>query len=154
MYWAPPTKLLMIDNYPRTPLRRHLILGFDPGRDKCGIAIMGSDKQVYYHQVVPAASAIATLDLLLKQYQVSLLAMGDRTTAKDWQKRINSNLSSPPPIVFVDERYSSLEARDRYWGMYPPKGLTRLIPQGMRQPPRPVDDIVAIILIERYIANC
>jgi hypothetical protein len=51
----------------------------------------------------------------------------------------------------VDERYSSLEARDRYWQMYPPKGITSLIPQGFRQPPRPIDDIVAILLIERYL---
>jgi hypothetical protein len=35
--------------------------------------------------------------------------------------------------------------------MYPPAGLSRLIPQGMRVPPRPVDDIVAIVLIERYL---
>ncbi|MGA1285815.1 MAG: resolvase, partial [Prochlorothrix sp.] len=27
----------------------------------------------------------------------------------------------------------------------------RLIPQGLRQPPRPIDDIVAILLIERYL---
>jgi RNase H-fold protein (predicted Holliday junction resolvase) len=55
------------------------------------------------------------------------------------------------PIVLVDERYSTLEARDRYWQMYPPKGIERLIPQGLRQPPRPIDDIVAILLIERYL---
>jgi hypothetical protein len=36
--------------------------------------------------------------------------------------------------------------------MYPPQGLTRLIPQGMLTPPRPIDDIVAIILIERYLS--
>ncbi|MGL4499883.1 MAG: resolvase, partial [Planktothrix sp.] len=30
---------------------------------------------------------------------------------------------------------------------------TRLIPQGMRQPPRAIDDIVAILLIERYLAK-
>jgi hypothetical protein len=34
--------------------------------------------------------------------------------------------------------------------MFPPQGFNRLIPQGMRNPPRPVDDIVAIVLIERY----
>jgi hypothetical protein len=37
--------------------------------------------------------------------------------------------------------------------MYPPQGLTRLIPQGLRVPPRPIDDIVAILLIERYLAQ-
>jgi RNase H-fold protein (predicted Holliday junction resolvase) len=144
----------MINNYSAINPSEQIILGFDPGRDKCGIAVMGSDGQVDYHQVVPAAEAIATLDRLVQQYRVSLLVMGDRTTAKDWQQQINYSLPQPPPIVTVDEHYSSLEARDRYWQMYPPKGLTRLIPQGMRQPPRPVDDLVAIILIERYIANC
>ncbi|MDE5111236.1 MAG: resolvase, partial [Trichodesmium sp. St7_bin2_1] len=47
--------------------------------------------------------------------------------------------------------YSSLEARERYWQIYPPRGFVRLIPPGMRIPPKPIDDIVAIILIERYL---
>ena len=79
--------------------------------------------------------------------------MGNQTTAKSWQQKIESSLSLSKPIVMVDERNSSLEARDRYWEMYPPKGLTKLIPQGMRLPPRPVDDIVAILLIERYFGG-
>jgi hypothetical protein len=37
--------------------------------------------------------------------------------------------------------------------MYPPQGLKKLIPQGMRLPPVPIDDIVAILLIERYLAG-
>jgi RNase H-fold protein (predicted Holliday junction resolvase) len=77
--------------------------------------------------------------------------MGNLTTAKSWQQTIKSNLKASIPVVMVDERNSSLEARDRYWQMYPPKGLSKLIPQGMRLPPRPVDDIVAILLIERYL---
>jgi hypothetical protein len=56
-------------------------------------------------------------------------------------------------VITVNETNSTLEARDRYWIMYPPQGLQRLIPQGLRIPPRPVDDIVAIILIERYLSN-
>ena len=51
----------------------------------------------------------------------------------------------------IDERYSTLEARDRYWQMYPPRGLAKLLPQGIRTLPRPIDDIVAILLIERYL---
>ena len=51
----------------------------------------------------------------------------------------------------MDERYSTLEARDRYWQMYPPQGIIKLLPKGMRQPPRAIDDIVAVLLIERYL---
>jgi RNase H-fold protein (predicted Holliday junction resolvase) len=128
-----------------------MILGFDPGRDKCGVAVMDKNRQVIYHQVVPSSEAIATIQQLSEQFPIETIVMGDQTTAKSWKQKISSQLSATVGIVLVDERYSSLEARDRYWEMYPPQGLQRLIPQGMRQPPRPIDDIVAILLIERYL---
>lgn len=128
-----------------------MILGFDPGRDKCGLAVMGNNRQVIYHQVVPSSEAIATIQKLSEQFTIETIVMGDQTTAKSWKQKISGELSPAVPIVLVDERYSSLEARDRYWQMYPPQGMQRLIPQGMRQPPRPIDDIVAILLIERYL---
>lgn len=129
-----------------------MILGFDPGRDKCGLAVMGVDRQLYYHEVVPANSAIATIQALFEKFPIGTLVMGDQTTAKSWNQKLKKDLPAVP-IVLVDERYSTLEARDRYWQMYPPKGFGRLIPQGLRQPPRPVDDIVAILLIERYLSE-
>lgn len=128
-----------------------MILGFDPGKDKCGLAIMGSDRKLHYHQVVPATKAIATIQALCQQFPISIIIMGDQTTAKRWQQQLLQELPSALSIVMVDERYTSLEARDRYWQMYPPTGVSQLIPQGMRQPPRPIDDIVAILLVERYL---
>ena len=128
-----------------------MLLGFDPGRDKCGLAVIGKQQQLLYHQVVPSSDAIATLQQLCQQFSIATLVMGDQTTAKKWKQKLERELSASLPIVLVDERYSSLEARDRYWQMYPPTGLQRLIPQGMREPPRLIDDIVAILLIERYL---
>ncbi|HEY9728179.1 MAG TPA: pre-16S rRNA-processing nuclease YqgF [Chroococcales cyanobacterium] len=129
-----------------------MILGFDPGRDKCGLAVMGKERQLVYHQVVVSQEAIATIQQLCQNYAIETIVMGNQTTAKSWKQRLSRDLSVSVPIILVDERYSTLEARDRYWQMYPPQGLKRLIPQGMRQPPRPIDDIVAILLIERYLA--
>ncbi len=127
-----------------------IILGFDPGRDKCGVAVMNAERSVVYHQVIESDRAIAMIQELCQKFAVELIVMGDRTTAKSWRKQLTSNLANIP-IVMVDENNSTLEARDRYWEMYPPRGLNRLIPLGMRVPPRPVDDIVAILLIERYL---
>jgi len=128
-----------------------MILGFDPGRDKCGLAVVGRERQLLYHQVVLSQDAIATIQQLCQQFVIETIVMGDQTTAKSWKQKIVGELGTSIPIVLVDERYSSLEARDRYWQMYPPKGIELLIPKGLRQPPRPVDDIVAILLIERYL---
>jgi RNase H-fold protein (predicted Holliday junction resolvase) len=135
----------------RPDAHQPVILGFDPGRQKCGLAVMGVDRTLSYHAVIPTESAIATIELLRQQFPISLVVMGDQTSAKEWKQRLSQELTDPPSIVLVDERYSSLEARDRYWQMYPPQGLARLMPQSLRSIPRPVDDIVAILLIERYL---
>lgn len=130
-----------------------VILGFDPGRRKCGLAVIGVDRTLRYHEVIEAESAIATIQRLRQQFPISLLVMGDQTTAKDWKQRLSHEVTEPLRIVMVDERHSSLEARDRYWQMYPAKGLASLIPQSFRTIPRPIDDIVAILLIERYLGR-
>lgn len=128
-------------------------LGFDPGRDKCGVAVRSGDGELLYHEVVLSGSAIATLQSLYQQYDISVVVMGNQTTAKTWRKQLGEALPDSIEIIMVDERYSTLEARDRYWQMYPPQGLARLIPEGLRSPPRPIDDIVAILLIERYLKS-
>lgn len=125
------------------------MLGFDPGKDKCGVAIVDGDQVLRYHQVLLTAQVIAQISDLCQQYHVNRIVMGDQTTAKQWNQQLTTAFPDLP-ISLVDERYSSLEARDRYWQMYPANFLTKLIPQGLREPPRPIDDLVAIILIERY----
>jgi len=128
-----------------------MILGFDPGRDKCGIAIMDKNKQLHYHQVIESAKITTTITKLNQQFDINLIVIGDQTTSELWKQNLTKIISEKVPIIKIDERYSSLEARDRYWQIYPPQGLVRLIPLGMRIPPKPIDDIVAIILIERYL---
>jgi RNase H-fold protein (predicted Holliday junction resolvase) len=132
--------------------RNQTILGFDPGKDKCGVAVMDGDRVLLYHQVLLTAAVISEISDLCQQYNVSHIVMGDQTTAKQWKQQLTTAFPDLP-ITLVDERYSSLEARDRYWQMYPANFLTKLIPQGLRQPPRPIDDLVAMILIERYLKD-
>ena len=128
-----------------------MILGFDPGKDKCGVAVMDDQLKLYDRQVVPSKKTVEILQSLCQKFSIQTLVMGNQTTSKMWEKKLRNALPDQITIVKIDERYSSLEARDRYWQLYPPQGLTRLIPQGMRTPPCPIDDIVAMILIERYL---
>lgn len=128
-----------------------MILGFDPGRDKCGVAIAYPDGTPQWYQVINRADVPQVLTQLQQDYAITQIVMGNQTTAQQWASEIKPLFPADTPLAFVNERNSSLEARDRYWQMFPPQGLARLIPQGMRLPPRPVDDIVAILLIERYL---
>ncbi|MGD1907954.1 MAG: pre-16S rRNA-processing nuclease YqgF [Leptolyngbyaceae cyanobacterium] len=135
-----------------SPLTQPVILGFDPGRQKCGVAVMGLDRQIYHHDVIASDYALPSLVALQQRYPVTLLVMGDQTTARQWKDKLAAHLEGLR-IVLVDERYSTLEARDRYWQMYQPQVWQRLLPKGLRIPPRPIDDIVAILLIERYLSR-
>lgn len=140
---TPPT----LPNIPAT-----LLIGFDPGKDKCGIALAKtSPLRILQHEVVGSDIVIAHIQSLLQAHPIPTLVIGNQTTSKQWQQRLRTQLEPPPSIISVDERNTSLLARDRYWQMFPPQGLQRLIPEGLRQPPKPIDDIVAILLIERYL---
>jgi RNase H-fold protein (predicted Holliday junction resolvase) len=127
-----------------------IYLGFDPGKDKCGVAVVDRTGLALHHEVLPSDTLLEQLSALCNQWQVLQVVMGDRTTAKQWQKKLTQALPEMP-IALVDEHYSTLAARDLYWEMYPPQGFQRLMPQGMRLPPRPIDDLVAIILVRRYL---
>ena len=150
MFYNVSIKVSSVTSTVFSKLSQPVILGFDPGRNKCGLAILGVDRSLCYHEVIASEDVVEHIETLRQTYPISLIVMGDQTGAKSWKQEL-SRLHEGPNIILVDERYSSLEARDRYWDMFPPKGLNRLVPQSMRSIPRPIDDIVAILLIERYL---
>jgi len=129
-----------------------VLLGFDPGKQKCGVAVMGLDRKIHFQAVIPSEVAIAKVRNLLDSYPISLMVMGDQTASKHWKLQLKETFTDLR-IITVDERYSSEEARQRFWQIYPAQGLMKLVPMGMRSPNRPIDDIVAIILIERYLSR-
>ena len=129
-----------------------MYFGFDPGKDKCGIAIVTLEGNPIRHEVISSDTAIATLQNWIQTHSIQSLILGDQTGSKQWRSRIVEALPDLQ-IITIDERFSSQQARDRYWEMYPAQGLQKLVPLGMRTPPRPIDDIVAIILVERYLAS-
>ncbi len=127
-----------------------MYLGFDPGQDKCGVAIVDRQGQAHYHEVMLTAVVVAQLPPLCTQWSVTQIVMGDRTTAKQWRVTLQTALPQLP-IAPVDEHNSTLDARNLYWEMYPAQGLQKMMPAGMRLPPRPIDDLVAILLVRRYL---
>lgn len=135
-------------------LDESMLLGFDPGRDKCGLAIVGSNGQLYHREVVTSSQALSKVKDSCQTYRIQAIILGDQTTAKQWFDQLQTaltDLDSSCPIYLVNERYSSQEARLRYWDDHSAQGWNWILPKGMRTPPTPYDDIVAQILVERYL---
>lgn len=129
-----------------------LVLGVDPGREKCGLAVVDKSRGVLWHEIVAAPELAAAVQTLVGRYSPDQVVMGNGTA----HKRARESLQRQCPAVavtFVDEYRTTDAARQRYWRDNPPSGWRRLWPLSMQVPSEPVDDYAAIIIAERYLTT-
>lgn len=124
------------------------IIGIDPGRDKCGVAVLNQAGEILFQQVIATADFSTAIEKLSAQFDLKLAILGNGTTHKAAEKILREkNLS----VQVVDEKHTTEEARKLYWKKNPPTGWRKFLPTSMQVPPEPVDGIVAEILVKRYL---
>jgi len=128
------------------------IVAIDPGRDKCGLAVVDVQHGVLFQAVVAAAELPALLLPLVREKGVSRLVLGDRTGTAELIRRLRT-AGIELEIVLVDEHRSTEEGRRRFFADNPPLGWKRFLPRSLLLPERPYDDYVAVVLAERYLAS-
>ena len=127
-----------------------LVAGLDPGLSKCGLVLANRLAQ----QIQQAAILCPSQTLSWLQYWqtqgLRTLVIGNGTGSKPLLSRLGDlDLT----LELVDERGTTLAARQRYWELFPPRGLAKLIPLGLRIPPRDLDDLAAQLLLERQLGH-
>jgi RNase H-fold protein (predicted Holliday junction resolvase) len=126
------------------------LAGLDPGRSKCGLVLTDPDRRAIREALVlPPEEAWERLEQWRRQQALSAVVIGDGTGSGPWRRRLEPLL----PVELVDERGTTLAARRRYWELFPARGWRRLLPLGLRQPPRDFDDVVAQLLLERRLGH-
>ncbi len=143
------------DVAPRT------VLAIDPGTVKCGVAIVELISQpspnpakprALHRDVVETARVVARVLQLLSTYStVERVLIGNATSGKTLFRALSDSLPPRYTAELVEEAFTSQRARARFHIENPPRGLRRLIPPGLRTPPRPYDDYVAQIIAEDYL---
>jgi RNase H-fold protein (predicted Holliday junction resolvase) len=132
-----------------------LILAVDPGREKCGLALVSRRSETVFKEVVPRGEITRRVAAALAEHAIGPVVVGDRTGSKEFRTELGAiGLPSPAhPVVAVNEHMSSQEARVRYLRDHPGRGLARFLPVTLRAPDVPIDDYVAVILAERYLQS-
>lgn len=131
-----------------------LVLGIDPGREKCGVAAVDARRGVLHREVVSTLALEKTLRALLAAHPARAVVLGNGTSAKRAAKTVAALLETTAvQLVLADEYRTTDAARARYWREHPPRGWRALLPTTMQTPPVPVDDYAAVILAERYLEN-
>lgn len=127
-----------------------MILAIDPGREKCGLAVLDNSANVLEKKVFLRSELNYEVVSFLSKYQIQTIVIGSGTSSKSLEKEL-SRIDLRCSLVFAPEKFSTLEARRKYWHDNPPRGLLRLVPASLLSPPVPIDDYAAVILGERYL---
>lgn len=127
------------------PLLGH-ILAIDPGRCKCGLAIVDPQGLVVQKMVADSGGLESLVSDLRDRFAIDRVVLGDRTHSKEVAVMVRRLGLA---VDLVDENNSSIEGRARYL-LENTRGWKRLLPLGLRVPDRPYDDYVAVVLAERY----
>ncbi len=132
------------------------VLAIDPGSAKCGLAVVRRDREgrleLVLRKVVPTEQLTEVVAETAAVAPYSLVIMGSGTRSKELSATLKE-ARPQDPILMVDEKETTMEARERYWEFNPRRGWRRLFPSTMLTPPDPVDDFVALILAERVLEH-
>jgi RNase H-fold protein (predicted Holliday junction resolvase) len=132
------------------------VLAIDPGRSKCGVALVRRNPanriEMLWHGVVPRETLLDSLRQAATVAPYQLVIVGGGTQSQPVVQEIREAMPSVG-ILVVDERETTLQARERYWEHNPRRGWRRVVPATLQVPPAPVDDFVALILAERVLLS-
>lgn len=139
---------------PEPPPDIETVLSIDPGRAKCGVAVVAGPAIKRLHMgVVETERLTVEVAALLRRFpDVSRLLIGGGTGSATLRRALHDTFPQLPPEV-VDEHGSSARARARYVREIPGPGWRRLLPPGLRVPEQPYDDFVALLLAEEHFAR-
>ena len=125
------------------------LAALDPGRSKCGLVRSDPSRlRLEEALILSPAACRSTLAQWQRQEGLRAVVLGNGTNSRFWQSQL-AELGLQ--VELVDEHGTTLAARQRYWEQWPPQGWRRLLPPGLRLPPRDLDDLAAQLLLERWL---
>ena len=147
-----------------------MIVGLDPGRDKTGWALMHPTGKLFFSGIFPSSELDVFLETLKKPSPVwedgllcwmcercfavaenetiEYIAVGDGTGGTEFLAQVKKFGMRAFP---VDEKGTTLAARELYWRLHRPAWWQRCLPPSLRVPPRVLDDLAAWAIALRSI---
>lgn len=132
------------------------VLAIDPGHAKCGLAVAKREHDgsitLLWRAICQAEGLKESVAEAFETLPFSMVIVGSGTRSKETVELLREWHPSVG-ILVVDEKDTTLMARERYWVHHPRRGWRRLVPATLQLPPEPVDDFVALILAERVLKD-
>ena len=130
-----------------------IVLAIDPGKKKCGIAVVDNQLRFIAGEVVNTEELIKKIEMYLQKHDINNVLIGNGTNSGEIIKNIEKRFPSIKAIK-IAEKNTTMQARKRYFDYHPPTGLLRIFPISFLIPPCPYDDFAALLIAERFFKKC
>ena len=124
------------------------VIAIDPGISKCGIIIADIKEKKVYEAVVIKSNLL--IKYVKKKYQskknVKLL-IGNGTSSKNYIKYLNQ---FEPNLIIAEEKNSTYRAKQRYFDIFPLKGIKSFLPREIFILNKNLDALAALIIMEDF----
>ncbi len=140
-----------------------MVLGIDPGRDKTGFAFVNSkdgnliasgifktEDENFFSEFFDDKKVLdekyfleKKTDIEIKISDLEMIFIGNGTTSKNFFENNFLRKKIDVKIYEIDEKNTTLDARNLYWKIHKPGLLKSFLPMSMRVPSRKLDDLAA-----------
>ena len=124
------------------------VITIDPGRNKCGLVLAEiSEKKVYKAIILKRESLEDYVRNLITTEDISQIIIGNGTTSKEIIEELDFFKKE---LITFEEKNTTFRAKQRYFELFPIRGLKFLLPREIFIINKNLDAISALIILEDY----
>ena len=124
------------------------VITIDPGKSKCGLVLAEiSEKKVYKAIILKSELLENYVRHLISAEDISQIIIGNGTTSKEIREKL---YFFKKEILTFEEKNTTYRAKERYFELFPIRGLKFLMPREVFILNKNLDAISALIILEDY----
>ena len=124
------------------------VISIDPGKSKCGLTIVDmEEKKVYEALVIRSSLVLNYVRRECKKDKRIKILIGNGTGSKNFVKPLNKIASD---VIIAAEKNSTYRAKERYFDIFPLKGIKSILPREIFIINKNLDALAALIILEDF----
>ena len=124
------------------------VISIDPGKSKCGLTIVDmEEKKVYEALVIRSSLLLNYVRRECKKDKRIKILIGNGTGSKNFVKPLNKIASD---VIIAAEKNSTYRAKERYFDIFPLKGIKSILPREIFIINKNLDALAALIILEDF----
>ena len=123
-------------------------ISIDPGKYKCGLVLVDLNEKIVCQAIILKPEFLAANVKNLKAVEkISKVIIGNGTTSKENIKKLSFIKQD---LIIVEEKNTTYRAKERYFELFPIRGIKKLIPREIFILNVNLDALSALIILEDY----